>query len=66
MTRWLRSEKLWNILKDQRVECPDLMNELKIVGMNRAKIVGMSLFYVIGLSFDKTYFTCNWVDLGCV
>ena len=40
------------------------MNELKIVGMNRAKIVGMSLFYVIGLSFDKTYFTCNWVDLG--
>ena len=26
----------------------------------------MSLFYVIGLSFDKTHFTCIWVDLGCV
>ena len=26
----------------------------------------MSLFYVIGLSLDKTHFTCNWVDLGCV
>ena len=22
----------------------------------------MSLFYVISLSFDKTYFTCIWVD----
>ena len=26
----------------------------------------MSLFYVIGLSFDKTHFTCIWVDLGHV
>ena len=26
----------------------------------------MSWFYVIGLSFDKTHFTCIWVDLGCV
>ena len=26
----------------------------------------MSWFYVIGLSFDKTYFTCILVDLGCV
>ena len=26
----------------------------------------MSLFYVIVLSFDKTHFTCIWVDLGCV
>ena len=25
----------------------------------------MSWFYVIGLSFDKTHFTCIWVDLGC-
>ena len=25
----------------------------------------MSRFYVIGLSFDKTHFTCIWVDLGC-
>ena len=23
-------------------------------------------FYVIGLSFDKTHFTCIWVDLWCV
>ena len=25
----------------------------------------MSWFYVIGLSFDKTHFTCIWIDLGC-
>ena len=25
-----------------------------------------SWFYVIGLFFDKTHFTCIWVDLGCV
>ena len=22
--------------------------------------------YRTGKSFDKTHFTCNWVDLGCV
>ena len=26
----------------------------------------MLWFYVIGLSFDKTHFTCIWVDLECV
>ena len=24
------------------------------------------IFCVIGKSFDKTYFTYNWVDLGCI
>ena len=26
----------------------------------------MSICYVIGQSFDKTHFTCIWVDLGHV
>ena len=26
----------------------------------------MSWFYIIGLTFDKTHFTCIWVDLGYV